>query len=103
MKTFQVIATDDGWRVIGDIDVSTGAELSDAFGGEHGSTADDGVVVDVAEVTFIDSSGLRVLIELVGHVGAGGVTIRGASQSIRRLLELTGLTSTFRIEPSPTD
>ncbi len=103
MNTLHVITTDDGWKVSGDIDVSTCGVLSDAFGGEHGTSEDGGVVVDVEEVTFIDSSGLRVLIDLVSRVGSGGVTLRAAPLNVLRLLELTGLTTTFRLDNPTTD
>ena len=103
MKPFHVLTTDDGWKVTGDIDVSTSRALSEAFGVEHAAVTDGKVVVDVEEVTFIDSSGLRVLIDLLHRVGPGGVTLRAVPRSVRRLLELTGLSATFLVEDTATD
>lgn len=93
VNSFQVFATDDGWKLTGDIDASTAPELAEAFGGEL-PTGD--VVVDVADVTFIDSSGLRVFVDLNARMGSEMVTLRSAPRNFRRLLELTGLSSSFR-------
>jgi anti-anti-sigma factor len=47
----------------GDIDVATVPEFRDALA-EAASEAADGLVVDLSEVAFIDSSGLRVILEV---------------------------------------
>lgn len=102
MNAFEVIATADGWKIAGDIDASTVSALSEAFAGEH-AAKDGSVVVDVEGVTFIDSSGLRVLLDLRSRVEPGGVTLRAAPRSVRRLLELTGLSDSFVLEDVVTD
>jgi len=100
---FEVIATADGWKITGEIDASTVPALTKAFAGEHAEMNDSGVVVDVEGVTFIDSSGLRVLLDLSSRVKPGGVTLRAAPRSVRRLLELTGLSDVFRLEDPVAD
>jgi len=102
MNTFEVIATPNGWKITGDIDANTVAALSEAFDGDHSAT-DGGVVLDLEGVTFIDSSGLRVLLDLSSRAQPGGVTLRSAPRSVRRLLELTGLSDTFRLDDAVTD
>lgn len=55
------------------------------------------VVLDMAGVSFIDSAGLRVLIDsqkLAENTGAT-VTIDQASEVVKRLLEMTALTDRF--------
>lgn len=49
--------------------------------------------VDFSGVTFCDSTGLRVLVSHQRrHAEAGGkLQVRGASPSIRRVFEITGL------------
>lgn len=61
--------------------------------------ADQTVTVDLAAVTFIDSSGLRVLVraEKRQAAGGGGLTIANPSAPVRRLLEITGLASELTI------
>lgn len=58
-----------------------------------GLPADATVKVDGAEVGFIDSSGLRVLIEARSRQveGGGHLLVINASPTVIRLLELTGL------------
>ena len=61
------------------------------------SIADDGrrdaVVVELGNVTFIDSSGLRALLTGQRAVVAAGrsFSIGDVSESVRRVLEITGL------------
>ncbi|HEU4540213.1 MAG TPA: STAS domain-containing protein [Jiangellaceae bacterium] len=77
-------------RLTGEIDLSNAARLQDQLSllVEQGH-----VVVDLSEVTFIDSTGLTAFI--VGHrraAAAGtGLHLAGASGTVQRLLELTQL------------
>ncbi len=86
-----------GWTVAGELDASTAPSLSDAFAELPDTTAQ--VDIDLAGVTFIDSSGLRVLIALNDRVTSEGgrVVVSSASNTVRRLLEITGLESTFGV------
>jgi anti-sigma B factor antagonist len=54
-------------------------------------------VVDFTDVTFCDSSGLRVLIEhATRHADAGGaLTLVGVSAAVRRVFEITGTDAMF--------
>lgn len=58
-----------------------------------GRNAVQTVHVDLSSVTFMDSSGIRALLQGQQAVAARGGTIRvvQASATVRRLLELTGL------------
>lgn len=77
-------------RLAGEIDLSNASRLQDQLSVlvERGH-----VVVDLSEVTFIDSTGLSAFI--VGHrraTAAGtGMHLAGATGTVRRLLELTQL------------
>jgi len=53
------------------------------------------LAVDLDEVTFISSSGLRVLIELYRHSEERGIKTRlvGVSPPVRRVLSISGLDS----------
>lgn len=61
--------------------------------------ADKAVTVDLGAVTFIDSSGLRVLVraEKRQTAGQGRLTIANPSAPVLRLLEITGLASELTI------
>jgi anti-anti-sigma factor len=56
------------------------------------------LVIDLAEVTFIDSSGLRSLIRARKNLGEDdAVQLRSPQVGTIRLLEITGLTDQFPI------
>jgi anti-sigma B factor antagonist len=78
----------DGALVLaGEIDTYTAPELAERLD-------DQGVaVLDLTGVTFIDSSGLRVLVEAhQARVAAGStLTLRSPSAAVQRLLEISGL------------
>jgi anti-sigma B factor antagonist len=79
-------------KVRGELDVATSPKLTDALGSafERGSAR---VVIDLANVTFIDSRGMSALVR--AHVTATALgtrlSIRGATGNARRALEICGL------------
>ncbi len=76
----------------GDVDLASAPALRAAL-------ADRAVVVvDLADVTFIDAAGLGVLLE-AHRRRPDGVTLRTPSPCVRRLLALAGHDATFPILP----
>ncbi len=57
--------------------------------------------LDCRSLAFIDSSGLRVLVDIHRRLdGApGALVVHHASPTLRRLLEVTGLDEHFAVEP----
>ena len=86
----------NGWSVAGEIDAVSAEELTEAFANLPDVNAGP-IDVDLAGVTFIDSSGLRVLLELADRVdAAGGATVvRNPSKHVTKLLAITQLESRF--------
>jgi anti-anti-sigma factor len=83
--------------VRGDLDVAVGVQFVDAVDdvlGGDGSLAE--VVIELGEVDFIDSSGLRALLQLRQNYGER-VQIGTISPAVQRLLELTGTLEHFRL------
>jgi anti-anti-sigma factor len=83
--------------VHGDIDVAGGSVLEAALlGGVDASP----LVIDLSDVFFIDSSGLRCLLGASrrAHDRGTNVVLRGVGAEILRLLEITGTTDQFSIE-----
>ena len=82
--------------VTGEVDIATVDEFLAAAGAclDGGATS---VVVDLAEVSFIDSSGLGALVRIRNLARKHGATLTLARvpDSIERLLEVTGLTAAF--------
>ena len=61
----------------------------------------DKLVVDLSKVTYIDSSGLAVLIEAMQSVEeyGGKFSIAGMQETVRSIFEIARLDQVFRIYP----
>jgi anti-anti-sigma factor len=77
-------------KVSGEVDMSTAPKLLEAV---LRSTSTD---IDLSEITFMDSSGLHALIDL--QAARPSLRIVAASDTVRRLVQLTGLAEHFRVE-----
>jgi anti-sigma B factor antagonist len=55
------------------------------------------VVLDLSELRFMDSAGISVLVRLAAEVQT--VEIRDPSPIVRRVIEVTGLTSVLQVDP----
>lgn len=79
-------------RMTGEIDIATVPDIQEALEGAI-DTGCRQAVLDLAAVTYIDSSALGLLVwldhELAPHEGK--VVIAGANQDVSRILELSGL------------
>jgi anti-sigma B factor antagonist len=80
-------------RVSGEIDLATHEELA----GRLRAAAAKGkpVVVDLSACEFIDSSGIRAL--LLGEREAKSIAVAGASEQVRRVFEMTGVTQALEV------
>lgn len=90
--------------VVGEIDLFTAPEfklaVQAAINGGH-----DRVIIDLSEVTFIDSSSLGVLIGAHRRLKArhGTMTVVTANEAILKTFQITGLDGVFEIAPSLAD
>lgn len=93
--------TPAGISAAGEIDVSTVAVLGDALNSIIADGSPDDVVLEMSAVEFIDSSGLRVLID--AHSSSSGhgrrLVISEPSPVVRRLLEVSGLHTHLNVVP----
>ena len=97
--THDVVADRLVVSVGGDLDLGSAPSLEAAVGGlaPFGRT----VVIDLAGVEFIDSSGVRSLLavnKLVTDDVGVPVVLSGGTAATRRLIELTGIDQVFTIE-----
>lgn len=102
-STFSCRLNQDGARVSvtleGELDAYSAGQLRDALagieevGGRH-------VVVDVARVAFVDSSGLAALVGSLSEIReAGGVvTLVSPNRQLVKLFEITGVSRLFPVE-----
>ena len=82
-------------RVAGQVDISAVPHLRDVLERAAADSSHD-VVVDLSEVTFIDCSGLRPLLEARARCG-DRFWLSGVTEPVARLLRLTDLYGTFGI------
>lgn len=86
-------------KVSGEVDIQTSPILD-----EHLKRAQaegvSSIVVDLGEVTFLDSTGLSVLIAGLKRCQSAGGNMRlvAPRPNVRRVLEVTGLLDAFRVE-----
>jgi anti-sigma B factor antagonist len=85
-------------RIEGEVDVYTSPALRD----ELYRLIDTGakrVVIDLADMDFIDSSGLGVFVGALKRIRerSGDLELRAMQPSTRKVLEITGLTQVFTI------
>jgi anti-anti-sigma factor len=84
----QITLTHDGFRVEGELDMATADDLSRLL--RDASTNGDPIVLDFSGVSFMDSSGLRALLEGAGQPnGNGPVVILNPSDQVRRVLDIS--------------
>jgi anti-anti-sigma factor len=83
--------------IAGEFDMGTRLDVVDGLAGidfRH-------LVIDLGEVTFIDSMGLKLLVELHERCRAkdGTLTLSAASRPVRRVLAATGLDQVLTVPP----
>lgn len=86
-------------RLAGDVDIQSRPLLAaevDGFVASGRCT----VVVDLADVGFLDSTGLQLFLRLrgVAQERGGAVRLRSANNRVLRILEVTGVTPLFVLE-----
>jgi anti-anti-sigma factor len=85
-------------RVSGELDLYTAPQLERALD-RNGSTAGR-VVVDLSDCTFIDSTGLGILLMAHRHIGGSALVIVASSLEVLRALEVSGLERRLTAHPT---
>ena len=84
----EIIPTDEGFRLEGELDMATAGDLSAIL--RDAATNDDPIVLDFSGVSFMDSSGLRALLEGAGVPNdRGPVVILNPSAQVIRVLDIS--------------
>ncbi|MCU1370311.1 MAG: anti-anti-sigma factor [Ilumatobacteraceae bacterium] len=84
----------------GELDPATAPELDAHLRELIADAGVRSVVLDLAGITFLDSSGLRSLVAANDALRArsASLVLRAPSSNIRRVLEVTGLTELIAVE-----
>jgi len=93
-------------EVHGELDLSTATQLEVPLEEAVASHAAS-VVIDLAGCTFIDSTGIALIVRAwqrvdaaAGNGGEGGLVLCCQSEQVRRVLEVTGLEHSLRVFPT---
>lgn len=96
----EIETTPDGVRLVGEVDAHTAPKLESAL--EELVASDARIVTALDGVTFMDSSGLRVVIAATEKLRAvgGDLVLSQPTDVVRRLLGVSGLEDHLTIEPA---
>jgi len=81
----------------GEIDIAAETQVSRALAGARETGAE--VIVDLSQVTFIDSSGINVLVRAHSEAPEQRFRLVGASRGVRRVFEIAHVDSVLMGEP----
>jgi anti-anti-sigma factor len=103
MTEFAAVATPiaDGTVTVtaaGELDMTSAPELVAVLREAIRTHGPSRVDLDLTGVTFMDSTGIQVLVAANADVG-GGLRITGTSPAVFRLLRLTGVLEEFGLSP----
>jgi anti-sigma B factor antagonist len=89
------------FQVNGEINISSSPELKKSFEKNPSKK----VVIDLAQVGYIDSSGLATLVEMLKKTKSqgGSLALAGMSDKVKSLFEITKLDKLFAICPNLQD
>jgi anti-anti-sigma factor len=84
--------------VAGEVDLETASQLGDHALGAMQEVSPH-LVLDLSGVTFMDSTGLKVLLSVQqrADLAHGSLAVVGTTRPVRRILELTGLDTAFAL------
>lgn len=95
LAPFSCTCKPDGWgsvwiQLVGEVDLATCPPFERAL--EKAQDRASIVSIDLQEVTFVDCSGLRVIVQAAARAAAAGtkLTLAGPTGQVERLLDLTG-------------
>ncbi len=87
----------------GELDLSTATQLEEPLE-EAVHSPKAAVVIDLAGCTFIDSTGIALIVRAwqrvdstAGNGGEGGLVLCCQNEQVRRVLEVTGLEHSLRV------
>ena len=89
-------------RVIGELDLSTAPRLREVLAELAGKGTID-VTLDLADMSFIDSTGVSVLVSGLKRLRetGGNLVLQSPRASAMKVFDITGLTSVFTIHSEP--
>jgi len=95
-----ITPNEGGFKLSGELDMASADELRTALAGWDGAGA---LLLDVTELRFMDSSGLRVLLEIVGSGNGsdGTIVLVHPTSQVQKVLNISipGGTPGLQVRP----
>ena len=82
--------------ISGELDMSNAEAVSVAIEAVIDDQANR-VIFELGALTFMDSTGITLLLEVCNRVGS--IEVRSPTSTVRRVIEITGLAETFGLVP----
>jgi anti-anti-sigma factor len=90
MSDLEVQADADGTlRLSGEFDMSSIETFRMAV--ETSADPEQEIVLELKDLTFLDSSGIRAILTMAQEIGTKGVLLRNPQPNVRRVIELIGI------------
>ena len=83
----------------GEIDAATVGPMKQKIAEAITAKAGSRVTIDMAKVTFLDSTGLGALVSALRQArdGGGDITITNVAPNVRKVFDITGLAKVFEL------
>jgi anti-anti-sigma factor len=76
-------------RLSGELDLATDEDLLSAFRSAYDDASE--VILDLSELEFIDSTGIRAFVTIAREASPRGVVLRSPRRAVRKVIDLTRL------------
>jgi anti-sigma B factor antagonist len=86
---FAITSDGHGFILQGDLDIANEREFAAAFGEALGSGGP--VSVDMRQLRFMDSSGIKVMVEAAKAAPDDCIILHGVNDSVQKVVEITGV------------
>src|SRR5262245_21242992 len=89
---------DQGFELEGELDMATAGDLAEALRETGGG---EPLLLDFSGISFMDSSGLRVILEAASGRNGGGLVILHPAPQVQRVLDISIPGGTAGLEVRP--
>lgn len=92
-------------EIRGELDMATAPHLQRGLADLIDDQGNQSIVIDLRDLAFIDSSGLTVLARAQSnaHAHGGALLLEHLRPNVKRVLEISGLLSLFRVREAASD
>ena len=87
MQQLTIEPTDEGFALHGELDMATAGDLAELL--REAGRGPDPISLDFSGISFMDSSGLRVILEAASHRNGNSLVILHPAAQVQRVLDIS--------------